>query len=55
VISHAEINLGINAGSTRGIEEVRCQGEWILVLLSNMVEGSVINAKAKGTIFLFDE
>jgi hypothetical protein len=55
VISHAEIDLGINAGSTRGIEEVRRQGKWILVLPSNTVEGLVINAKAKGTIFLFDE
>jgi hypothetical protein len=55
VISCAEINFGVNAGSTRGIEEVRHQGKQILVLPSNMVKGSVIDAKVKGTIFLFNE
>jgi hypothetical protein len=55
VVSSLQINLSDNAGSSRGIQEISSEGKQILILLGNVIKGTVIHTEAEGTIFLFDE
>ena len=48
-----EIYLGVDFGLAGGVQKVRDQQEWVVILFGNFIEASKVNAELKGTILLF--
>ena len=55
VVSMPEVDLGIDRGATGSGEEVGDKWKGVAVLLGNLIETTVIDAKAERTVFLLDE
>ena len=50
-----EIYLGVDFCLAEGVQKVRDQGEWVVILFGNFIEASKVNAEPEGTILLFYE
>ena len=55
VVCMSKVNLGIDLSLARHVEKVGNEWKWILILLHNFVESSIVNAEAKRTILFLDE
>jgi len=55
VVGTVEVDLCVDVGTMKAVEEVRYEWEQILVLLCNEAEAVPINTQLKGAIFLLNE
>ena len=55
VVAVAQVNLGKNGGPMETVEEFVNTREWVAVFYGNIVEGTVVDAKAEGAILLADK
>jgi len=50
-----QVDFCVYPGQSQGVQQVRDQGERVLVLLSNLVESLIVYTQSEAAIFLFDE
>ena len=55
VVGMSEVNLGIDSGLPRTVQEVRDEGKGVAVLPSDLIQTSVVDTETKRTVFLLDE
>ena len=53
MIHMPEIYLGVDFGLAGGVQKVRDQGEWVVILFGNFIEASEVNAEPERTVLLF--
>ena len=55
VVGMSEVNLGIDSGLPRTVQEIGDEGKRVAVLLSDTVKSAIIHPKPKGSILLLSE
>ena len=55
VIPNMEVDLWVDFGQVQLVDKGLYLGDWVVVLLSNFVETSIIDTEAKSTAFLLGE
>ena len=50
-----EIHLEVDFGTARGVQKVRDQGEWVVILFGNFIEASKVDAELEGTVLFYEK
>ena len=50
-----DIYLGVDFGLAGGVQKVRDQAEWVVILFGNFIEASKVNAEPERAVLLFYE